>query len=272
MRQLSLPLFLLFAVTFSVGCKSKPETKGSNEQLIKEMPEEKTRVNKEASEALVQKALESVASRDWRNAERYYGAAIKNDPDNWRLYMDRAIAQSKVPDFLGAISTMRQALEKGGEREWVAWFNLGNIYQNRGMYYESIQAYRVAHGLTTEPNLDILVNISSGYIFLGQYDEAQETLSYILSIEPQELRALHNEAMILHLQREYDKALLAYDAVLAIDSSFAQSHFNKGHAFTALKRFREGAAAYERYLQIEPDGPYATRAKTRAEALRKEGN
>ena len=208
MRHLSLTFTLLFlALTISTGCKSKPETKDS-EELIKEMPEEKSRVNKEASEAFVKKALDAVALKDWRTAARQYGNAIKNDPDNWRLYMDRAIAQSKTPDFLSAISTMRQAMEKGGEREWIAWFNLGNIYQNRGMYYESIQAYRVAHGLTSEPNLDVLVNISSGYIFLGQYDKAQETLSYILSIEPQELRALHNEAMILH------PALLANQTML----------------------------------------------------------
>lgn len=270
MRSLLTPLFTItLSLSLATGCKSKPQTQ-DDQSLITETSTTSNSTDKAEAKIYTEKALQAAEEGNWRSATSYYTAATKNDPDNWKLYLDLAIAQSKVPDFQAAITSIRLAMEKGGERDWLTWYNLGNVYQNRGMYHESIDAYRVALGLTSSTNLDILVNISSGYVFLGKYEEAQETISHILTIEPQELRALHNAALIPHLKTDYEEALIAYDAVLAIDPNFAQSLFNKAHVLSSLKRYSEASRYYELYIQADPDGPYVNRARTRAEEYKKQ--
>ncbi len=268
MRHLLLTSLLAMTCLSSiVGCKNKPEVK--DDPLITDEVVEEVQVDEEAALAHVSTANEHIRTRDWRAAASSYKRAVEANPKDWRLHMERAIFQSKSNNFLGAIESMSSAMELGGEREWIAWFNLGNIYQNRGMYHESLESYRVAVGLTGEPNVDVLLNISSSYLFLGRYDEATETISYILTIEPDDVRALHNNAMIPHMQFKHDEALIAYDAVLAVAPDYPQTIFNRAHVLSQLGRFREAAAAYERYIQVDPDGAYVKRARARVDEYRK---
>ena len=271
MRQtLTTLMFALSSLTLQVGCKSKPETKPDQDAMIVERPvEQEVQSGAERAAAHVERGKQALQARDWRGAASAYASAVKEDPQNWQLWVDLAIARAKVPDFQGAIEAIRVAMERGGEREWKVWYNLGNIYQNRGMYQEGIKAYRVALGLESEQNLDVLVNLSSAYVYLGRFDEAKETISYILSIEPRETRALHNSAMIPHMKYDYEEALIAYDAVLEIDPSFAQSIFNRAHVLSSMGRFAEAAQGYERYVQVEPQGAFVERAQMRAEEYRK---
>lgn len=248
----------------SVGCKSNPDTKDSDaEDLIKEQPATANRAAVDQSEvdALVEAAKRSLEAQKWETAIEAYDRAIQIDPNNWELYADRAIAESKKPNFIAAIASMRKAMELGGEREWKAWFNLGNIYQNRGLYNESIEAYRVALGFQDKPHLDTLINLSSGYIFLSRFDEATATLDYIIEISPREPRAFHNLALILHMQRKFPEAEKAYAEVHDLAPDFAQSYFNRGDVLATLKRYEEAVASFERYVELEPNGPYVRRAK-----------
>jgi tetratricopeptide (TPR) repeat protein len=267
-HPLLISLLAIMCLSLSTGCKTKPEIKNDDEPLVTDKVVEEP-VDQAAALAHVNDALVEFDERKWHQAEVSYRKAVDANPKDWTLRMEYAVAQSKANNFLGAISSIREAMDLGGEKEWITWYNLGNIYQNRGMYYESIQAYRVSVGLDREPNMDVLVNLSSSYLFLGKYDDARETLAYILSLEPGEIRALHNNAMILHLQRKHDEALVAYDAVLYLEPSYPQTLFNKAHVLSMLKRYRESAQAYEGYIQADPNGAYVDRARTRAGEYRK---
>lgn len=260
---------LLLAVTLSVGvgCKGSSKTVPDDQGSLLTTPRDQLPEASAASATFITKANIAIEARDWDKARVAYDQAIQADPNNWELYMDRAIMESKNRDFRTALATMRSAMEMGGERDWLAWYNLGNIYTNRGMYTEASTAYRVSLGLQDAPHMETLLNLSGAYIFLFKFDDARATLDHMLTITPSDHRIIHNHAMIFHLEQRYDEALAGYDSALELEPTFAQSHFNRADVLSKLKRPEDARAAYQDYLEHEPAGAYAKRARNRIEML-----
>ncbi len=265
----------MFGAGISLGCKSSPQPQNptAEETVLTNTPQATAQApDAEQSEQDVaywtKKADEAIAGEQWEAASAAFTQALELRPNDWELYLDRAIVESKQPDFLSAIADIERAMELGGKRDWRTWFNLGNIYQNRGLYAESVEAYRVAIGLQDRPHLPTLLNLASGYTFLRDFDAARTTLEYVLGLSPSDPRALHNLALLEHMQRKFTEALEGYQMALDADPTFAQSHFNRADVLAELQRYEEAAAAYERYIELDPDGPYVVRARRRAKSMR----
>jgi len=261
---------LATSMLLGIGCRTKPDGDQDSDtgSMIKETNTVATanspkgaEIDERRYDANLKAAKIAVEEEDWRLAAKAYKRAIVANPNEWELYMDLAVVQSKIPQFLNAIESIEQAIDRGGAEDWRTWYNLGNIYQNRGMYAESIEAYRVARTYQDKPHVPTLLNIASGYIFLHRYEEARETLDYLATVSPREVRIYHNMALIDHLQRKYQPALEGYDRALELDAKFAQSHYNRGDVLINLKRWDEAAAAYGEYVRLEPEGAYIKRAK-----------
>ena len=251
------------------ACKTSDAKKhtGPTDLIQQSKDEQRAAQAKARVEQLTAQAAAAATALRWQDAAKFYGQASEADPTNWRLHMDRAIVQAKAKRFGRAIVSMRLALENGGKNDWEAWYNLGNIYQNRGMYAEAIEAYRTSVGLRGETDLKLLVNISSSYIMIHHFGDAIATINHILQIQPNHVPALHNLGLIPHIQQKHEEAIAAYDAALAVDPNFAQSIFNRADALSHLGRNREASEGYQRYLEVAPNGPYVTQAKAGVNAL-----
>jgi tetratricopeptide (TPR) repeat protein len=263
--RIGLAICLALSLT---ACTTSPDTKDSGSgDLIKETPDPSGQGSKDIS-AEIDAGNAAFASRQWADAADAWGAAAGKRP-SWDVHMNHAIALSLKPDFEAAIAEMGKAMNAGGDRQWQAWFNLGNIYTNRGLYAEAITAYRAGLSLHSTPHVDSLLNISAGYMFLSRYDDARATADYIVQIAPDDPRGHHNLALVLQLEERFDRALEAYEAVHRVDPNFAQSYYNKGVVLGRhLNRGRDGAAALQRYIDLDPDGPYVRRAKKTMELYR----
>ncbi len=258
LTRCALALGLALSLT---ACSTGPDAKDSDSGgLIKETPDSVGSANSDiATEISAGNAAFSDAK--WADAAEAWGSAAAKRP-TWDVHMNHAIALSLQPDFEGAIAEMRKAMSSGGDQQWQTWFNLGNIYTNRGLYEEAITAYRAGLSLHDRPHVESLLNISAAYMFLTQYDEARATSDYIVQLSPGDPRAYHNLALILQLEERYDRAIDAYEAVHRVDPDFAQSYFNKGVILGRhLDKGRDGAAALQRYIDLDPNGPYVRRAR-----------
>ncbi|MEM1347854.1 MAG: tetratricopeptide repeat protein [Myxococcota bacterium] len=255
-----------WGIIFSVGCSSTPDPVTEPEDLITEKPATAPRPA-QARSADVDEAMAAMTTRRYRDAADAWGRAIEQNPDNWELHMNHAIALSGAPDFNNAIAAIERAMDLGGEREWVVWFNLGNIYQNRGMYEEAIQAYRAGLSLHATPHYESLVNLCASYVFLNQYAEAQSTCNYAIDLAPNDPRAHHNLALIPQLRQKFEDAIAAYEGINDRFPDFAQSYYNKAEAHVALKQYASARRAFQRYIDLAPDGPYVKRAKNRLRGL-----
>ena len=54
-------------------------------------------------------------------------------------------------------------------------------------------------------------------------------------------------------QREYEKAIKAYDRVIEIDRDFADAYYNRGVAKVRLKEFREAIKDFDKAIELKPD-------------------
>jgi tetratricopeptide (TPR) repeat protein len=165
----------------------------------------------------------------------------------------------------------------------------GDIYSQLQYYHEAIKEYQKAID-DTEENLDeIYSNIAYEYENLHNYDKALEYLKKAIDFNPENETALFElsfcaemaekpqvvvDFLVKYLDRfpyakagwfnlglaysslmEHEKAIDAYDYVIAIDETFSTAYFNKGNALATLERYEEALKSYRETLAFEsPEG------------------
>ena len=262
---------VLLVCSLSISaCSSAPEPKKDSaliDTTASASVQDTEATRKQETDSLIRAANAAVITKAWPRAIKAYDQAIALNPQSWEFLVDKAILQAKTADFPGAIESMRQAMRQGADKNAKAWVELGNIYQNRGMYHEAIRAYRVALGLEEQGRPETLLNLSSAYIFISKFQDANDTLNYVLQKSPNDPRALHNQALIAQLQKDHAAAVQMYDALLLKHPNFAQSHYNRGHVLMLMNQYEDAIGSFSRYVELEPDGPYANRAKNMVTSL-----
>jgi tetratricopeptide (TPR) repeat protein len=206
--------------------------------------------------------------RQWDQAILTYDQAIGLDPNRWDIYMNRAIAYSSNANFGLALNSIELALDHGGAERAEVYFNLGNIYQNSGLFLQSVRAYRMAMAIEGKPHFESLLNLGAAYTFLNEHELAEQTLVKAVELRPDDPRPRQSLALLLQVNDKVDEALVAYERIHQMDRTYAPAYFNRGSLLLQLQRLEEGVEALETYLELAPDGPYARRAQTRIKRAR----
>jgi hypothetical protein len=112
-------------------------------------------------------------------------------------------------------------------------------------------------------------------LVMGQYDRAVTTLEGARNRSNDDPRLLNDlAAAYLARARTYgtaddiSRALSAADAALAVDPTLAEAWFNRALAFEYFSKRVEAAAAWRRYLEIDPTSPWSDEARWRLSSLR----
>src|SRR5699024_5167538 len=129
------------------------------------------------------------------------------DSTRWDIYMNKAIALSAKQELAEAVSAIEHALANGGDAEPEVYFNLGNIYQNRGLYSQSIKAYRTSLSLRDEPHIDTIVNIAAALLFMRETDQAEAAYQYLKTLAPDDPRVYLGFGLVESVRENYQTAL-----------------------------------------------------------------
>ncbi|RAL24653.1 hypothetical protein DL240_00135 [Lujinxingia litoralis] len=218
---------------------------------------------------LIVRGNQALDQRQWEQAIAAYDEALALDQQRWEVHMNRAIALTFLLRYDDAIASISNALIAGGQDKPEVYFNLGNIYQERGVYDASITAYRASLAAAGgELNVDTLLNIGAAYIYLHAYPKARQALEKAAEIAPDDPRPLHSLGLLTYSEENPEEALRIYQQVEALDPNYAPAYFNQGYIQQRLGQHAEAAAAFERYLELAPEGPYAVRARNNFNRLR----
>lgn len=108
------------------------------------------------------------------------------------------------------------------------------------------------------------LDVSNTHYFKGNayshkedYENAITAYDAALAIEPDYINALYNQGLALLSLKRDDEAIAAYDAALAIKPDDPNALYKKGDALGYLKRYEEAIAAFDAALAIKPNYPYA---------------
>jgi tetratricopeptide (TPR) repeat protein len=179
-----------------------------------------------------------------------------------------------VMDFqLGPLETRAaQVLELQRPREGrsetaYAWFQQGVQLDDGEHDDQALIAYEKA--LTADPNL-AAAHTNSGNLLhrRGELEAARLRYDKALALDPEQPEARYNLANLLEDMGDSDRAIAEWTRVVTACPEFADAHYNLG---TALAR--EGSAArarvhLEKYLALDPEGDWATRARTLLTSLK----
>jgi tetratricopeptide (TPR) repeat protein len=91
----------------------------------------------------------------------------------------------------------------------------------------------------------------------GRLADAEKAYQQILALDPGQCDCLHLLGVIEHRRGKHASALTLIDLSLAKNSQNASAWSNRGNALSALKRFDEAIASYDRALAVAPAFAFA---------------
>jgi tetratricopeptide (TPR) repeat protein len=87
----------------------------------------------------------------------------------------------------------------------------------------------------------------------GRIEEALTRLRRAVELAPRDIGARNALGLCLNRMEAPEEALEHFDAVLAVDPSFAPAYYNRGSAFDALGQLDKAESDYRRALGLMPD-------------------
>lgn len=206
-------------------------------------------------------------------------------PEQLKKYEEAKAANEKIKNLNGILAQSRD-LEKAGNYDQaiallqpaaeqnptqdLLWGYLGDAYRGAKKYPEAIDAYNKAIQLKPT-NGGYMSGMADAYAKSGQTDKAVQEYNAAAQAEPANAATyFFNEGAVFTNTGKVDEAIGAFDKVIAADPNKADAYYWKGvNLMGKASTGKDGkfvaapgtAEAFQKYLELKPDGPNADAAK-----------
>ncbi len=186
--------------------------------------------------------------------------------------LNAQLAQAKQLETAGnydqAITILQPAAQAEPNQD-VLWANLGEAQRGAKKYPEAIESYQKAIALkpTNGPYHSALADALAK---AGQTDKAVQEWATAVQNDPTNAATYYfNEGAVLTNTGKLDEAIAAFDKALQVDPTRADAYYWKGVDLIGKATMKDNkmvappgtAEAFNKYLQLEPNGKYADPAK-----------
>ncbi|HEY4931684.1 MAG TPA: tetratricopeptide repeat protein [Terriglobales bacterium] len=214
-------------------------------------------------------------------------SAAKNGPTEEQLKKQQEVQKSneKIKGLNAKLAEVRD-LEKAGNYDQaipilqevttaepskdLLWAYLGDAYRGGKKYPEAIEAYQKA--LAINPNNGAYHNgLADAYAKSGQTDKAVAEYAAAAQAEPANAATYYfNEGAVFTNTGKIDEAIAAFDKAIQADPNRAEAYYYKGiNMMGKATTGKDGkfvappgtTDAFQKYLELKPDGPLAQNAK-----------
>jgi tetratricopeptide (TPR) repeat protein len=202
-----------------------------------------------------------------------------------------AKAASDAGDYDTAISSLTAANEMDPSRDLI-WFKLGDAYrmsvakqtdpeEKKKRLNSAVESYQKAVQLKQaatndkDPNATQTLaayynNLAEAYSKAGKVDDAVKTYEQAAQADPTHAaQYYYNMGAVLTNAGKGDQAIAAFDKCIAADPNRADAYYQKGVNLIGKATLQGDktiappgtAEAFNKYLELQPNGPYADVAK-----------
>jgi len=134
--------------------------------------------------------------------------------------------------------------------------NLGEAYQERGLFDDAIREYQTVINL--EPNYaKAHYNLGVVYQQQGRLDEAIKEFQTMIRLKPDYADAHLNLGSAYHKQGRLDDAIREYQTAIHLEPDNVKAHNNLGVAYHNQGRFDDAIKEYQTAINLKPDYPGA---------------
>lgn len=175
----------------------------------------------------------------------------------------------KAGNYDQAIALLQPAAEQNPTQD-LLWGYMGDAYRGAKKYPEAIDAYNKAIQLKPT-NGGYMSGLADAYAKSGQTDKAVQEYNAAAQAEPANAATyFFNEGAVFTNTGKVDDAIAAFDKVIAADPNKAEAYYWKGvNLMGKATTGKDGkfvaapgtADAFQKYLELKPDGPNADAAK-----------
>ncbi|MDB2529283.1 tetratricopeptide repeat protein [Paracoccaceae bacterium] len=157
------------------------------------------------------------------------------------------MALKKSEEAIGHLKLLSELVPNHAE----VFFNLGNIYSDRGEIENAIRNYKLA--ISLKNNYSKALN-NLGLIFKRQkeFDKAIECLSNAVSHEPNYAIASNNLGNIYSDLGDYDAAIKNYEEAIRKDPNYFEAYNNLGIMFKHKKNWTQAISHHKKALDLNP--------------------
>lgn len=177
------------------------------------------------------------------------------EPTNEEIFIQKANIFSKQDNHKKAIEMLETALE--------LTLDEADVYSLIGMEHLFMEDYENAKFSfmkcleQDEEDYASLYNIVYCFDFLNQRKEAIDYLSMYLNTNPYCEVAWHQLGKQYFDDKDYEKALTAYDFAIISDDTFIGAYLEKGKVLEKLKRYNEAIENYRITLDLDDPTAFA---------------
>jgi len=204
-----------------------------------------------------------------------------------------AKAASDAGDFETAIATLNEANQIDSTRDLI-WFKLGDAYRLSGPkqtdpaekqkryemaathYEKAIELRGASDAAQKDPENNVKMaayynNLAEAYSKAHKIDESMANYTKAAQLDPAHSATyLFNEGAVLTNAGRADDAIAVWDKVIAADPTKAAAYYQKGVNLIGKETIGPDgkavappgtAEAFQKYLELEPNGPFAEGAK-----------
>jgi len=180
------------------------------------------------------------------------------EPSNEEIYIQKANVLSKRDEHEKAVNTLLIALEMAVMDEGIA-----DLYSLIGMEYlfldqfENAQEYFIKCLEIDQQDYSALYNVIYCYDFLNNTNEAISFLNDYLNKNPYCEVAWHQLGCQYIIIDDLEKALVAFDFAIISDDRFVGAYLEKGKVLEKKKSYNEAIANYKITLELEDPTSFA---------------
>jgi non-specific serine/threonine protein kinase/serine/threonine-protein kinase len=191
--------------------------------------------------------LPSVLDLYW---ERLMRKNIQKNISELYCARGKAFSQNGQNDI--AIQFFGRAIEINPESA-EAYYNLGAIKYNLGLYQESINSCKEATRLKTD-DANAFAYLGAAYGKLGRFEEAVEAYKQVVNIAPDDLMAhISLGAIYCDNLRRYEDAVENFKQALHIKPDCVEAHYNLSVAYTNMGLYKEAIKECKQTINLKSD-------------------
>jgi tetratricopeptide (TPR) repeat protein len=223
--------------------------------------------------------MDKLTPEEKKNLEEYKKKMSATMAENSKIaslntILGQARDAMKNKDYDTAANLMEQAVTQR-PNEGLLWFEMGDAQAGQKKYDDAITSYKKAIELNDadkkpKPDLDSAAfnNMGQAQANSGKTADAAASYESAAKLTPASAGMYYfNEAAVFFNHGDTDSALAAADKAIAVDPTKADVYFIRGQSLIQKATVDEKtgkvvappgcAEAYQKYLELAPDGPHA---------------
>lgn len=208
---------------------------------------------------LFKQARLATSQGDYAKAVELYSRAIRQNPDNFALYINRGVVWERLPV---KDSKERQKNRQNAEQDYrkatelnplsaEAYNNLGALYIDMGRNLEASDM--LSNALSLDPNYFMArMNRAIAYYRMGRTVAALDDFNRASMMRPKDTLVLLNRALAYYDMGQYENAVEDLSYLIALDPNQARAYLERARSFIKMGYPANAYADLESAVTIKP--------------------